>query len=77
VPKIANQVAAVGQVMGLDSVESDVTNINPWVLHPVARVSLKFTKVQVPPYTTSVFVSLFITLFTLHVSALFIGHLHV
>jgi hypothetical protein len=37
----------------------------------------KFTKVQVPPYATSVLVSLFIILFTLHVSALFIGHLQV
>jgi hypothetical protein len=35
------------------------------------------TKVQVPPYATLVFVSLFITPFTLHVSALLIGHLQV
>jgi hypothetical protein len=31
-------------------------SVNSWVLHPVARVSLKFTKVQVPLYATSVFV---------------------
>jgi hypothetical protein len=36
-----------------------------------------FTKVQVPPYATLVFVSLFITPFTPHVSALLIGHLQV
>jgi hypothetical protein len=36
-----------------------------------------FSKVQVPPYATLVFVSLFVTLFTLHVSALLIGHLQV
>jgi hypothetical protein len=35
------------------------------------------TKVQVPPYATLVFVSLFITPFKLHVSALLIGHLQV
>jgi hypothetical protein len=35
------------------------------------------TKVQVPPYATPVFISLFITPFTLHVSALLIDHLQV
>jgi hypothetical protein len=39
------------------------------------RTLLFITKVQVPPYATQVFVSLFITPFTLHVSALLIGHL--
>jgi hypothetical protein len=44
--------------------------VNSRALHPVARVSLKFTKVQIPPYATSVLVfSLFIILVTLHVSA--------
>jgi hypothetical protein len=31
-----------------------MNNLNSTVLHPVARVSLKFTKVQIPPYETSV-----------------------
>jgi hypothetical protein len=31
-------------------------NVNSRVLHPVARVSLKFIKVQTPPYATSVLV---------------------
>jgi hypothetical protein len=35
------------------------------------------TEVQVPPYATPVFVLLFIAPFTLHVSALLIGHLQV
>jgi hypothetical protein len=36
-----------------------------------------FIKVHVPPYATLVYVSLFIAPFTLHVSALLIGHLQV
>jgi hypothetical protein len=41
------------------------------------REQYVMTKVQVPPYATLVFVSLFITPFTLHVSALLICHLQV
>jgi hypothetical protein len=54
-----------------------VYHLNSRVLHPVARVSLKFIKVQTPPYATSVLV--FHSFYFSHTTCfgLFIGHLQV
>jgi hypothetical protein len=41
-----------------------IGSLNSWVQHPVASLSLKFTKVQVPPYATTVFV--FTLYYTIH-----------
>jgi hypothetical protein len=49
-------------------------NLNNWVMHPVARVSIKYWNTSVH---NKFFGSRFVVYFTLHVSAPIGGHLHV